>query len=473
MRTSTPRRMIAAFAGLSLVVAACGDDDSASDDAAPVTTAAPADDDPADDDPADDDPADDDPADDDPPADDPAGETDDWDGTVDPGITDTEIVVGSTGPLSGPASAYGVITGGYSVCADYINGEYGGITMRDGVTRQLVFDIYDDAYDPARAVENTRRLVEQDGVFALFGVLGTPINTAIIDYIEDEQVPNLLVSTGASRWGRDFASGEYLYTQGWQPAYPTESAIYVDWLEENHPGSSVAILMQNDDYGRDYVDAFERAVEGTSITIASTQTYEVTDPTVDQQVTELANSGADVFFNVTTPRFAAQAITRIGQLGWDPIHLLNNVSASVGGVLIPAGVEAATDIYSFQYFKDPTDPTWDDDPAMVEYREMLATYGPGQDPDDAFSAFMWTQCAAIRGVLEGAYPTRDSLLEAAANMDQLNIEIPMLLDGINVSTSPGDGYPLEAGVIVQFNGEYFETVGDVIVFDGETAELGG
>lgn len=390
-----------------------------------------------------------------------------WDGTLGPGITDTVIHLGTNGPLSGPASAYGAITQTYPVCADYINDTFGGITMKDGVTRTLEWEVFDDGYDPARTVQNYRRMNEELDIFASVGNLGTPPNTAIIDYSDEEEFPNLFVATGATRWGRDFASGEYPWTIGWQPTYSFESQVYAQWLEENHPGSSVAVLMQNDDYGRDYFDAFEKAIEGTSITIARLETYAVTDTDVTQQMIELSQTQADAFFNITTPRFAALAIIQLGTLPWEPIHLLNNVSASTAIVLVPAQAAGGKvdGIISGLWFKDPTDPFWADDPGMIRYRETLGKYGPSLNLDDAFTAFGWSQCDLIRQVLENSYPTRESLMRVVGNLQDYDIEVDILPPGVPVSTGPGQGFPLRGLQLAQFNGTYFELIGDPIVDD--------
>ncbi len=382
-----------------------------------------------------------------------------------PGITDTVIHLGTNGPLQGPASAYGAITNTYPVCADYINDTYGGITMKDGVTRKLEWEIFDDGYDPARTVQNYRRMNEELDIFASVGNLGTPPNTAIIDYSDEEGFPNLFVATGATRWGRDFASGDYPWTIGWQPTYSFESQVYAQYLEENHPGSSVAVLMQNDDYGSDYFDAFEKAIEGTSISLAKVATYAVTDTDVTQQMIELSQTQADAFFNITTPRFAALSIIQLGTLPWDPIHLLNNVAASTAIVLVPAQDAGGKvdGIISGLWLKDPTDPAWNDDPGMIRYRETLSKYGPDLNLDDSFTAIGWSQCDLVRQVLENSLPTRESLMEVVGNLQDYDIEIDILPPGVRPSTGPGQAFPLRGLQVAQFNGTYFELLGDPII----------
>lgn len=386
-----------------------------------------------------------------------------------PGISDTVVHLGSNGPLSGPASAYGVIANSYPACAGYINDTFGGVTMKDGKTRKIEWEIFDDGYSAERTVQNFRRMNEELDIFAAVGTLGTPPNTAIIEYSDEEEFPNLFVATGATRWGRDFASGKYPWTLGWQPTYTTESKIFAAYLEENHPGSTVAVLLQNDDYGKDYYDSFVAAIEGTSISVIDTATYAVTDPDVSQQMIQLAASGADAFYNITTPKFAIQSIVALGTTvqSWKPIHLLNGVAAATAIVLVPAQAAggAVEGIISLQYLKDPTDPFWNDDPAMLRYREIMGKYGPAQNLDDTFVAFGWSQCELIRQVLNNIEPTRESLMEVVGNLDAYDIEIDILLPGIEVGTAPGQGFPIRSMQVVEFNGTYFALKGDPITPD--------
>jgi branched-chain amino acid transport system substrate-binding protein len=444
MTSSKIRRIGALLVAASLVAAACGGDDDTSTPAAPTTTAA-------------------------------AGGADttaapaeeEWDGEYSTGINDTDVFLAANGPLSGPASAYGAITNTYPVCADYVNDTFGGVTMKDGKTRTLHWEIFDDGYSAERTVQNFRRMNEELEIFAAVGTLGTPPNTAIIDYSDEEQFPNIFVATGATRWGRDFGSGDYPWTIGWQPTYSFESNVYAQYLEENHPGSTVAVLQANDDYGKDYFESFEKAIEGTSITIARVETYTNQDPDVTPQMIALAATNADVFYNITTPRFAVQAIVAMGTAvgDWSPIHLLNNVSASTAIVLTPAAAAGGkvNDIISTVWFKDPTDPAWADDPGMMRYREIFGKYGPALNLDDSFTTFGWSQCELIRQVLENSYPNRESLMNVVGNLQDYDIEIDILPDGVKPSTGPGQGFPLRAMQVVKFNGTYFERQGEPII----------
>src|SRR6201981_3291753 len=271
----------------------------------------------------------------------------------DTGATDSEIKIGNTNPYSGPASAYGTIGKTITAFFNKVNAE-GGINGR-----KINFISYDDGYSPPKTVEQARKLVESDEVLFLFNTLGTPSNTAIQKYMNTKKVPQLFVATGATKWG-DYK--DFPWTMGWQPTYQAESHIYAKYLLEHHPQSKIGILYQNDDYGKDYVKGLKDGLAG-KMPIVAELPYETTDPTVDSQIVSLKASGADVFFNVTTPKFAAQAIKKAAEIGWKPIHLLNNVSQSVGGVLQPAGLENSKGLLSTYSLKDPTDPQWKDDAA--------------------------------------------------------------------------------------------------------------
>lgn len=401
--------------------------------------------------------------------DDGAGSAGDGDGqaTPDPGITDTEIHLGGSYPLSGPASAYSTIATAVEGYFNYVNEELGGVEMGDGQTRTIEFTVYDDAYEPPRIVENAKRLIEEDQVFALFNTLGTPTNTAIVDYVNQQEVPHLFVATGASKWGSDIET--WPWTTGWQPAYTTESAIYAEYLKDEFPdGAEVAVLFQNDDYGKDYLNGFKAGIEGSDITIVAEESYEVADPTVDSQVVNLSRTDADVFFNITTPKFASQAISKIGELDWDPLHLLNNVSSSIQSVLEPAGLENADGLVTAAYIKDPSDPQWEDDEAMQTYREHADEYAPDLNADDPFGVYGFAVAETIVTALEQTEePTRAALMEAVRNLD---LEIGLLLPGVRVMTGPDEGYPIETEQLQRFNASSgaWELFGDLISYEGET-----
>jgi branched-chain amino acid transport system substrate-binding protein len=375
------------------------------------------------------------------------------DGANAPGVTDDTIKLGGSYPFSGPASAYGTIGRAAKAHFDWVNSK-GGVNGR-----KIEFVTVDDGYDPARAVSNARRLITQDKVFALFNTLGTANNLAIWDYVNQQKVPHLYVATGASDWGKDVA--KHPYTIGWQPDYVTEATAYADYVKKNKPNAKVAILYQNDSFGKDLMSGFERGIEGSQVKIVARESYEVTDPTVAPQVAKLARSGADTFLNIATPKPAAQAIGTVAKTGWKPLHILNNVAASKTLVLKPVGFEAAQGIVSMSYFKDPEDPQWADDAAMREYKTQLKKFGPRLNPEEPFNAYGWASAATMVKALEemGDEPDREKLMDAVRNMDA---EIGLLLPGIRIKTGEGDGYPIQSVQIMRFRDENWQLQGEVL-----------
>jgi branched-chain amino acid transport system substrate-binding protein len=376
----------------------------------------------------------------------------------DPGATDTEIKIGHIGPYSGPASAYGQIGKTIAAYFNKVNAE-GGINGR-----KINFISYDDGYSPPKAVEQARKLVESDEVLLIFQSLGTPSNTAIEKYMNAKKVPQLFVATGATKFGDP---KEFPWTMGWQPSYQSEAHIYAKYLLEHHPNGKIGILYQNDDYGKDYVKGLKDGLNG-KMQIVAELPYETSDPTVDSQIISLKASGADIFFNVTTPKFAAQAIKKAGEIGWTPVHLLNNVSQSVGSVLKPAGFENAKGILSTYYLKDPTDPQYKDDPAIKEWAAFMDKYFPDGDKTSSFTVFGYAVGETLVHVLKqcGDDLTRENVMKQAANMQ--NFTFGLLLPGMAINTSPNDYFPLKQMQMERFNGERYEPFGPVI-----TGELGG
>src|SRR5438132_5359069 len=292
----------------------------------------------------------------------------------DTGATDTEIKIGSIMPYSGPASAYGVIGKTEEAYFRKVNAE-GGINGR-----KINFISYDDAYSPPKTVEQARKLVESDEVLFVFNSLGTPPNTAIQKYMNSKKVPQLFVATGATKWNdpKDFP-----WTMGWQPNYQSESQIYAKYLLKNLPNAKIAVLYQNDDYGKDYLKGFKDGLGSKAASlIVIEESYEVSEPTIDSHIVKLKSTGADVFFNITTPKFAAQAIKKNAEIGWKPLHFLNNVSASIGSVMKPAGFENGQDIISADYLKDVSDPEWNNDAGMKEFLAFMTKYFPEGDKLD-------------------------------------------------------------------------------------------
>ena len=375
----------------------------------------------------------------------------------DTGATDTEIKIGNIMPYSGPASAYGVIGKTEEAYFRKVNAE-GGINGR-----KINFITYDDAYSPPKTVEQARKLVESDEVFLVFNSLGTPPNTAIQKYMNTKKVPQLFVATGATKWNdpKDFP-----WTMGWQPNYQSESQIYAKYILKNYPNGKIAILYQNDDYGRDYVKGLKDGLGSKAASmIVIEDSYEVSEPTIDTHIVKLKASGADIFFNVTTPKFAAQAIKKNMEVGWKPVHFLNNVSASIGSVMKPAGFENSQDIISSAYLKDPNDPQWKDDAAMKAWNEFLDKYYPEANRADGSVMYAYIVAQGLEHVLKacGDDLTRANVMKQAASIR--NFEPRGLLPGVKVNTSPTDFAPLSHLQLMRFKGETWELFGDVMSGD--------
>ena len=372
----------------------------------------------------------------------------------DEGASDTEIIIGNTNPYSGNLSAYGIIGKAQEAYFKMIN-EKGGINGR-----KIKFITYDDGFSPPKTVEMVRKLVEEDKVLLVFNTLGTAPNTAIQKYLNGKKIPHLYVATGASKWGKP---AEFPWTMGWQPDYVTESKIYAAHILKNNKNAKIGVLMQNDDYGKDYFNGFKEGLgKDNEKMIVQLSTYEATDPTVDSQMIQLKNSGADTFFNITTPKFAAQAIKKAAEIGWKPTHYLNSVSASVGAVLKPAGFENCQGIISSFYMKDITDPQWEKDADFQEWKAFMAKYMPQADIKDQFSAFAFATSATLVETLKkaGDNLTRENIMKVAA--DWKGLEVPLLLPGITINTSATDFYPIQSEQLVIFKGEKFDMVGEII-----------
>ena len=373
-------------------------------------------------------------------------------GKSDPGITKTSIKLGGSYPFSGPASAYGTIGEGAKAYFKYLNAK-GGVNGR-----KITFITLDDAYEPPKALQNARRLVQEEKVFAMFNTLGTPNNLAIWDFLNQQKVPQLYVATGASDWGKDIKA--HPYTIGWQPNYVTEAKVYADYLKRTKPDAKVAVLYQNDGFGKDLLGGFEDGIAGSGIKVVKKESYNVTDPTVAAPVGRLARSGADTFLDITTPKFSAQAIATVAKSGWKPLHILNNVGADKNLVLKPVGLQNAKGIVSTAYFKDPQTAKWANDPAVREYKAALKRYSPKSDPEDAFNMYGWSVATTMAKALEQMkQPTRAALMDAVRNMDE---EQGTLLPGEKVQTTPEDGYPLEAMQIIKFDGANWQLQGNLI-----------
>jgi ABC-type branched-subunit amino acid transport system substrate-binding protein len=370
----------------------------------------------------------------------------------DTGATDKEIKIGNINPYSGPASAYGAIGKTMDAYFKKINAE-GGINGR-----MIKFITLDDGYNPSRTLEMARKLAEEEEVLATVGVLGTPTNSAIHKYMNQKKMPQLFVATGATKWGDP---KNFPWTMGWQPNYQGESMIYAQHLLESKPNAKIGILYQNDDYGKDYLKGFIDGLGDKGKTMIVKQlTYEVTDATVDSQMVELKASGADVFFNITTPKFAAQAIKKAAEIGWKPQHYLNNVSNSVGAVMLPAGAENGVGILSVFYLKDPTDSQWANTPEFKEWMTFMQRYMPGADLKDLNIVFGYTLAQGTVQVLKqaGDNLTRENIMRQAANIE---MNLPMLLPGVNVKTGADDFYPIERGQLARWDGKTWVLQGKI------------
>jgi branched-chain amino acid transport system substrate-binding protein len=373
----------------------------------------------------------------------------------DAGATDSEIKIGNIMPYSGPLSAYALIGRTQAAFFRKLNAE-GGINGR-----KIDFISYDDSFNPSKTVEQARKLVESDGVLLLFQSLGTPTNNAIQKYLDQKKVPQLFVATGATKFGDP---KNFPWTMGWQPTYQTEGRIYAKYILQNLPKGKIGILYQNDDSGRDYLKGLKDGLgaEAAKRMIVAELPYETSDPTISSQIVTLKTLGADVFFNEASPKFAALAIRKAAEIGWKPTQFLASISNSVGSVLRPAGIENAKGIMSTSYLKDPTDPTWKDDPAIKEWAAFMNTYFPLGDKTSTFSVYAYLTAQTLVQVLRqcGDELTRENVMRQAANLK--NFELGLLLPGIKVNTSPTDYFPVEQMQMSRFNGVSSELFGPAI-----------
>ncbi len=371
-----------------------------------------------------------------------------------PGVTATEIKIGNTMPYSGPASSYGIIGKTEAAFFKMVN-EQGGVAGR-----KIDFISADDGYSPPKTVEQTKKLVEQDEVAFMFNTLGTPPNTAIEKYLNEHKVPQLFVATGADKWG-DYK--DFPWTIGFQPSYRTEAQIYAKYIMKNKPDAKIAVLYQNDDFGKDYVIGLKDAFgDKYAKMVVKEVSYEATDPTIDTQVIALQGSGADTLITAAIPKFAAQTIRKVAEIGWKPLHFMTNVSISVGAVITPAGPENGIGIISASYGKDPTDPTWKDDAGMKQWRDFMAKNIPSGDLTDANYVYGYGAALTMLQVLKqcnGDF-SRENVMKQAANLK--DFALPTLLPGIKVNTSPTNYHPITQMQLQKWNGKTWVLFGDVI-----------
>jgi branched-chain amino acid transport system substrate-binding protein len=375
----------------------------------------------------------------------------------DTGATDTEIKIGNIMPYSGPLSAYGVIGMTEAAYFRKINAE-GGINGR-----KINFISYDDSFSPPKTVEQARKLLESDEVLLIFQSLGTVTNAAIQKYMNTRKVPQLFVATGAARWNDP---QNFPWTMGWQPNFQNEARLYAKYILKEKPDARIGILYQNDDFGKDYLKGLKDGLgDKAASLIVDEDAYDVTEPTIDSHVIRMKSLNADVFVNVASPKFAAQAIRKVAEIGWKPLHILSNVSVSVGVVLKPAGIEASQGIISSAYIKDPTDPQWKNDPGMKAWNEFLDKYYRDANRADAAVIYGYTVAQTLVHVLKacGDDLTRENVMKQAANIRDL--ELDGLLPGIKINTSATDFAPISQVQMMRFKGETWERFGDII--DGD------
>jgi branched-chain amino acid transport system substrate-binding protein len=373
----------------------------------------------------------------------------------DSGASDTEIVIGQTNPYSGPLSSYS--TQGRVQAAYYtmIN-EQGGVNGR-----KIKLISLDDGYSPPRTVEQHRKLVEEDNVLAIVGTMGTPTNSAIIKYMNSKQVPQIFLATGASKWGAN--PKEFPWTMGWYPTYRNEGVIYGKYIVGNIKDAKIAVLYQNDDYGKDFVNGFKYGLGADAgKLIVKEVSYEVSDPTVDSQIVTLKDSGANVFFSATTNKVAAQAIRKAYDIDWHPTQFLVNNASSIATVLTPAGLDKSVGIISTAYIKDPSDPQFASDPGIAWYREFMAKYYPQGDINDPQNEIGLSIAQTWVQVLKqaGNDLTRENILKQATNIHDL--QLPLLLPGITLNTSPTNYYPVTQQQLTKFDGKSWVRFGDVL-----------
>jgi len=378
----------------------------------------------------------------------------------DAGASDTEIKIGQTMPYSGPASAYATIGKVQAAYFRMIN-ESGGIRGR-----KIALLSYDDGYNPTKTVEQVRKLVESDEVLLTFQILGTAPNAAVQKYLNTKKVPQLFAATGATRFTDP---AHFPWTMGFNPNYQTEGRVYARFILDNYPAAKIGVLYQNDDLGRDYLSGLKDGLGVKAATmIVAEVPYEVTDPTINSQIVRLQAAGADLLYDIATPKFATQSIKKIAEMGWKPIHILTINSTSIGGVLAPAGLENAKGIVSVNYGKDPADPTWNDDPGMKKWRAFMDKYYPDGDKNSSFNTYGYGTAQLMAGVLEmcGDELTRENVMKQATNLK--DVVGDLTLPGMSLNTTPTDYRINKQLQMMRFNGERWELFGSVLTADSRS-----
>jgi ABC-type branched-subunit amino acid transport system substrate-binding protein len=366
-----------------------------------------------------------------------------------PGVTATEIKIGQTAPFSGPASVYGQISAAEAGYFKMIN-DQGGINGR-----KITLVAVDDGYSPPKTIEAVRRLIEEDQVAILFQTIGTAPNAAIRKYYNAKKVPDIWLGSGASM----FVTGTQELKWGipFQPSYRLEGQMYAKYILESKPGAKIGVLYQNDDLGRDYVSGLKDGLGARyDSMVVKSLSYEVTDPTVDSQILQLQASGADLLYDASTPKFAAMAVRKVADIDWHPVHIIDSNGSSVKPALESAGFERAVGVVTAQYLKDPADPAWKDDPGMIEYQAWRAKYAPDSDPANTVWSYGYTMAQALVVVLRQAGDdlSREGILNAATHLPATT-KLPMVLPGIEISTSPTDYRPMKSMRLVRFDGAMY------------------
>lgn len=376
--------------------------------------------------------------------------------SYDSGASDTEIKIGNIMPYSGPASAYAAIGKAEEAYFNKVNAE-GGVNGR-----KIKFISYDDAYSPPKTVEQARKLVESDNVLLIFGSLGTSTNGAIRKYMNEKKVPQLFVASGASKWNDP---KRYPWTMGWQPSYASEAKIYAKYIMKEKPDAKIGVLYQNDDFGKDYLNGLKDGLGAKASMIVMEESYDTSEPAIDEHVVMLKAAGADVFISIATPKFAAQAIKKVAEINWHPMHIISNVSTSVGGVIEPAGFEISQGILSASYIKDGSDPQWNADEGMKKFYNFIAQYNPKANKLDAGVVFGYAAAQTMTKVLQmcGDNLTRDNIMKQAASLK--DFEPDTLLPGIKINTAPDNFAPIEQLQMMRFEGKTWELFGDIISSD--------
>jgi branched-chain amino acid transport system substrate-binding protein len=372
----------------------------------------------------------------------------------DTGVTDTEIKIGNVEAYSGPASAYGIIGKTEDAYFKMIN-DNGGVNGR-----KIKFISYDDGYSPPKTVEQVRKLIESDEVFLIFNALGTPTQTAVQKYQNIKKVPQLFVASGASKWDDP---KHFPWTMGFQPSYRAEARIFAKYILKEKPNAKIAVFYQNDDFGKDYLTGLKDVFgEKASSLIVAEESYETTEPSIDSHIVKLKGTGADVLVDITTPKFAAQTIKEMAELQWKPMHLLTDVSISIGAVMKPAGLDASEGVLSAGYLKDASDPQWKDDAGMKKFMAFVQKYMPGANIADANIVYGYAAAQTMVQVLKqcGDELTRANVMKQAASLKDFAPDT--LIPGVKINTSPTDFAPIEQLKMMRFTKGRWDMFGDTI-----------